>query len=176
LTRSAQSPRSGPPFPYRRERLASYHAVETFDCGDAAIDKFLHDDALAEQQAGLSSVTVALDTADGTVVGYYTLSPVSIRLDEGVLRTLGLAAATYPMAGGYLFGRLGVTKSYAGQGIGSALVAIALDDAADATQHTGGVFLAVDPKDDGLVQWYEKLGFARLDPKRRRAVRRLEIP
>ncbi len=176
MTRSSRSPRAGRPFPFRLEQLTSGHPIAAFSCGDAAIDKFLHDDALTEQQLGLSSVTVALDAANGTVAGYYTLSPVSIRLDQGVLDALGLAGAPYPMVGGYLLGRLGVATSYAGKRIGSALVAIALDDAAEATQRTGGVFLAVDPKDDGLVQWYEKLGFTRLDPKRRRVVRRLEHP
>jgi hypothetical protein len=39
----------------------------------------------------------------------------------------------------------------------------------------GGAFLAVDPKSDKLLAWYEGLdfGFRRLDPSRRRIVVKL---
>lgn len=165
------------PVPLRLERLAAHHPVTAFACGDAAIDDYLHHHALPEQAAGLSRVTVALDPhAEDAVVGYYTLSPLGIRLDGALLRTIGLEAVPYPMVGGYLLGRLGVARDWAGRGIGAALVAVALDAAAQASVETGGVFLAVDPKDERLVAWYARLGFARLDPKRRRMVRRLGRP
>lgn len=165
-----------PSAPLRLERLAAHHPLAAFTCGDAAIDDFLHHHALAEQQAGLSSVMVVLDPAEGdAVVGYYSLSPLSIRLDAGLLQAVGLGAVPYPMVGGYLLGRFGVATTRAGQGIGEALVAVALEAAAHARVETGGVFLAVDPKDERVVAWYERLGFTRLDSGRRRVVRRLEV-
>lgn len=168
------NPRRGPASAsLRLEGLVAHHPVAAFACGDASIDEYLRHHALAEQAAGLSRVTVAVDAADGTVVGYYTLSPLGIRLDEALLRAVGLEVVPYPMVGGYLLGRLGVARDRAGQGIGAALVAVALDAATQASVEAGGVFLAVDPKDEGVAAWYARLGFARLDSKRSRMVRRL---
>ena len=123
---------------------------------------------------GLSSVTVAIDpSAPDTVVGFFTLSPLSIRIDPRLLAAVGLDAVPYPSVGGYLLGRLGVDVEYQGQGIGQALVAVAISQARQGRAGTGGVFMAVDAKDDGLVAWYERLGFARLGPHTRRLVLRL---
>jgi predicted N-acetyltransferase YhbS len=130
--------------------------------------------AVTEQAMGLSSVTVAIDVMkDGKVVGYFSLSPLSIRLDPRVLATLGLPAdrIPYPSVGGFLLGRLGVEKSYQGQGIGEALVAIAVDRCRKQRESTGGVFLAVDAKTDGLISYYAKLGFGRLGESKRLMMR-----
>ena len=166
------SPRTTAPF--RLEPLTAQHRVDEFSSGDAAIDAFLRASALAEQSMGLSSVTVALDpSADNGVVGYFTLSPLSIRIDPRILATLGLAAVPYPSVGGYLLGRLGVQRHYQRRGIGQALVAVAIAQARQGRTGTGGVFIAVDPKDDSLVGWYERLGFVRLGLQTRRVVMRL---
>lgn len=139
-----------------------------------AIDAFLHASALAEQSMGLSSVTVALDRRkDNRVAGFFTLSPLSIRIDPRILAALGLGTVPYPSVGGYLLGRLGVDAHYQRRGMGQALVAVAIVQARQGRTGTGGVFIAVDPKDDSLVRWYERLGFIRLGLHTRRAVMRL---
>ena len=75
--------------------------------------------------------------------------------------------------GSYLLGRLGVDEHYQGRGIGQALVAVAIAQARQRRAGTGGVFIAVDPKDDSLLGWYERLGFIRLGLHTRRAVMRV---
>lgn len=162
------------------EALASHHSIAAFSSEDAAIDAFLHSQALAEQTMGLSSVTVALEgSRSETVVGFFTLSPLSIKLDPRLLASLDLAkdAIKYPSVGGYLLGRLGVARSFQKQGIGSSLVAIAVQHARLGRAGAGGVFLAVDAQPNGsipmekLIDWYEKLGFKRLGESRRLVMR-----
>lgn len=166
------------PPPFRLESLNEHHQVTAFTCRDVAIDRFLRDQALAEQRAGLCSVTVAINSqlTAQDLVGFFTLSPLSIPIDSGVLTALGIEQPQYRGIGGYLLGRLRVDTAYQGKGVGKALVAVALAEVRRLRAGAGGVFLAVDPKDDDLVAWYERLGFRRLHATRRRVVIKLQDP
>jgi len=157
---------------FRLEVLSAAHAVTTCVTGTEALDSYLHRLALAEQAQGLATVHVAVD-ADESIIGFFTLSPLSLRLDQLSVALPSLAGAIYPQIGGYLLGRMGVHAARQGGGIGAAMVASA--EAIAQQSRTGGVFLAVDPKDDNLIGYYVKFGFERLAPNgpRRRMVRSL---
>jgi GNAT superfamily N-acetyltransferase len=111
--------------------------------------------------------------ADESILGFFTLSPLSLRLDQLSVALPSLVGAVYPQIGGYLLGRMGVHAARQGSGIGAAMVASA--EAIAQQSRTGGVFLAVDPKDDDLVGYHVKFGFERLAPHgpRRRMIRSL---
>lgn len=83
-----------------------------------------------------------------------------------------MAQSPYVQIGGYLLGRLGTDQTVQHGGMGASVVARLSKIAAQLRDITGGVFLAVDPKEDWLVSWYQKLGFSRLspDPTRRKMV------
>lgn len=175
---------SGPRFPLIQ--LAPHHDVQKFNSGAhpgaQEIDEYLKSSALVEQAAGLSSVWIAIDSrsseSDSQVVGYFTLSPLSVPLTTVVLAQLGLQPVPYRAVGGYLLGRLGVASHLQGQHLGAALVAAAIKMTQQARSEAGGAFLAVDPKNDELLEWYQRLdfGFRRLDPSsatKRRLVLRL---
>ncbi len=75
---------------------------------------------------------------------------------------------------GYLLGRLGVALKWQGKGFGEAIVAAAFGRAQHlATNAAGGMFLVVDPKTERLAQWYEKLGFTRINPRKLRVAKAL---
>ena len=156
----------------RLEVLTAAHAVTTCVTGTEALETYLHTLALAEQAQGLATVHVAVD-ADESILGFFTLSPLSLRLDQLSVALPSLAGAVYPQIGGYLLGRMGVHAARQRSGIGAAMVASA--EAIAQQSRTGGVFLAVDPKDDDLVGYYVKFGFERLAPHgpRRRMIRSL---
>ncbi|MBC7672465.1 MAG: GNAT family N-acetyltransferase [Polaromonas sp.] len=163
-------------------QLAPTHDLERFACGKhpgaAEIDEYLKTSALAEQSAGLSQVWVALDSHDAAVAGYFTLSPLSVPISPEVLAQLGMGTVPYRAVGGYLLGRLGVAVHRQGEGLGGVLVAAAIRTARQAQRDVGGAFVAVDPKNDRLLKWYEALdfGFPRLDPRsstRRRLILKL---
>jgi GNAT superfamily N-acetyltransferase len=152
---------------YTFTALAPTHTVGAFSCGDAEIDAYLHTRAAAEQALHLCQVYVMADAAS-RVWAYGTLSPVSVTVDAGLLRAVGISPAPHRAIGGYLLGRSGVDGALQKRGIGQSVVARLARMAARQRDVTGGVFLAVDAKSDWLVSWYEQLSFRRLDAKRRR--------
>lgn len=169
--------------PFSLVRLGASHPVENFTCGSrpgaAEIDEYLKTHALMEQAQGLSSVWLAIDN-DGQgpsspIAGYFSLSPLSIRLSDSLLESVGLSDVQYRTVGGYLLGRLGVAVHLQGKGLGAVLIAMAIKIARQVRHEAGGAFLAVDPKSAELLAWYESLdfGFRRLDPSRSRLVLRL---
>jgi GNAT superfamily N-acetyltransferase len=164
---------------FRLERLDERHHVSTFTCGSrpgaADIDDFLRTRALAEQSEGLSSTTVVVDTSSLGIVGFFTLSPLSIGIDTEVRSALGLGEARYARVGGYLLGRLGVAVEHQGRDFGELLVERAIDAAQRAQHAVGGAFLAVDAKNERLLAWYLNLGFGfqRLHAGSRRIITRL---
>ena len=149
--------------------LSSVHDVRAFECGDVEIDEFLRHRAAGEQAQGLSQVYVTAG-GENRVLGYFTLSPVMVRVDAAVLERLAVGAVPYPQIGGFLLGRLGVDKSIQRSGVGEALVMRAAQLTKAEAAIVGGAFLAVDPKTDKLVQWYEKQDFRSLGGKTRRMV------
>lgn len=160
--------RAGPPPDLRLELLNRGHPIAAFSPGDVAIDTFLHDQALLEQDAGLSRTTVAVSARSGEVVGFFSLSPMVIPVDSRALTALGLTVSVpYPKIGGCLLGRLGVLESCHGQGLGRALIALATDRARRSQAEVGGVFLAVDAKSERLAKWYATLGFRQIGQSRR---------
>jgi hypothetical protein len=56
----------------RIEKLRRDHAVEGFDCGKAALNRFLEPHALQGQQAGAATTYLGVNGAE--VVGFYSLS------------------------------------------------------------------------------------------------------
>jgi len=175
--------RQRPTPPFRLTPLTESCPVGAFTCGArtgaAEINEYFRTRAMAEQSAGLSSVTVAINPhavldAD-VVVGFFTLSPLSIPISSAVLDAVGMRGVSYRSIGGYLLGRLGVAKPYQGHDYGAALVAAAIKTARRAQEDTGGFFLAVDAKNDSLVRWCTKLefGFVQLERSRSRLVMRL---
>lgn len=162
--------------PLRIEQLTEEHDVAAFTCGEganaAAITSYLQSQAFAEQAAGFNRVYVAVDISmPRTIVAYFTLSMVTIPVDPNIMRVAG--RIPYKQVGALLLGRLGVAAQHQSAGLGSALVERAVEIARRVAQDVGGNALVVDPKDDDLVAWYERLSFVRLSPQRRRMIRPL---
>ena len=154
-------------------KLTADHPVQAFTCGSKPgaeeIDGYFRTSALLEQENGLSAVWVLIDTDatrdDDRIVGFFTLSPVGVKVNPVVTEAIGLRIA-YPAVGGWLLGRLGVAVQHQGDEVGRDLVAAARDKALELRASGGGAFLVVDPKNDKLAAWYDSLqfGFQRLDP------------
>jgi GNAT superfamily N-acetyltransferase len=133
---------------------------------------------MVEQTLGFSSVTVAVERdapssarpGSIAVIGFFSLSPTSIRVAEPLLTKLGLPAVPYPTLGGFLLGRLGVQEESQGKGIGAALVAVAIEYAETGRLGVGGAFVALDAEEEELVPFYTRLGFDRLYPGKLRMI------
>jgi len=58
------------------EPIAKHHDRKAFDCGDAAMNKFLQQYARHSHDAGGAKIFLAIDNADHTtVLGFYSLAP-----------------------------------------------------------------------------------------------------
>lgn len=66
--------------------------------------------------------------SDGEVLGYFTLSPTTVRLDDVLAGLLG-DPPPYRQIPGFFLGQLGVASAVQDQGVGRALVVRAYDTA-----------------------------------------------
>src|SRR3972149_10266843 len=147
-------------------RLRDEHPVDALSCGTrpgaADVNKYLRESARTEQEARIAAVWVVEDTAattrEGRIVGFFTLSPVGVRLSPVLMEAMGIMAPYHTM-GGWLLGRMGLAVQHQGHDLGRHLVASAIRTARDLSYATAGPLLAVDPANADLMQWYLGLGF-----------------
>ncbi len=137
------------------EKLQRAHAVERFDCGNEALNRFLIRYAFQNQQAGASTTYVAL--ADREVAGYYTLVVGQVE-HEGAPERLkkGLARHPVPIM---LLARPAVATRCQGRGLGSGLMKDAMLRTLQAADIAGIRAFAVHAKDDTARAFYERFDF-----------------
>ena len=138
------------------EKLQRGHAVDTFDCGREALNRFLIRFAFQNQQAGGSQTYVAL--AQTEIVGYYTLVVGQVDYDDAPERlTKGLARHPVPIM---LLARLAIANSWQGKGLGAGLLKDAMLRTLQAADIAGIRAFAVHAKDDEARAFYEHFDFA----------------
>jgi GNAT superfamily N-acetyltransferase len=140
---------------YRIEPLQASHAVETIDCGDEALNRFLIRFALANQRARASRTYVAM--AGDAVVGFHTLvvGEVSPEQAHEWIRK-GLARHPIPLM---VLARLAVAVNHQAQGLSAALLKDAIGRTLAAANIAGVRALAVHAKDERARGYYEHFGF-----------------
>jgi len=139
----------------RIEKLAAHHALDGFTCGQAALDRFLLNFALANQRASASQTYLAL--AEDVVIGYYTLVVGEVEYDSAPERLKrGLARHPVPIM---VLGRLAVSSSWQGKGVGAGLLKDAMLRTLQAADIAGIRAFAVHAKDDTVRAFYERFEF-----------------
>jgi len=142
----------------RIEKLNRSHAVEEFDCGRDALNRFLIRYALVNQHAEASQTYVAL--ADDVVAGYYTLVVGQVQYSAAPERwTKGLVRHPVPIM---LLARLAIGVQWQGKGLGSGLLKDAMQRTLAAAEIAGIRAFAVHAKDDEARAFYEHFGFSPL--------------
>ena len=139
----------------RIEKLARTHAVDAFDCGEDALNRFLTRFALPNQQANASQTYIGL--AADVVIGYYTLvvSEVAYADAPDHLKK-GLARHPVPLM---LLARLAVSAAWKGKGVGAGLLKDAMLRTKQAAEIGGIRALTAHAKDDTARAFYEHFGF-----------------
>ncbi len=141
------------------ERLAAHHDVARFDSGMKALDEWFRYHAITNQQRDLSRTFVLLDDNElgNPVVGFYSLTMGGeSRTDLPTGYRHGLPDVSIGMA---LLGRLAIAAGRQGQGLGRDLLVAAIEQAATASRHVAGRFIAVDPIDENARDFYRHFGF-----------------
>jgi GNAT superfamily N-acetyltransferase len=138
------------------EKLHSAHAVQDFNCGREALNRYLIRYALQNQQAGASQTYLAL--ADAEVAGYYTLVVGQVEYDGAPERLKkGLARHPVPIM---LLARLAIARHWQGKGLGSGLLKDAMRRTLQAADIAGIRAFAVHAKDEEAKAFYERYDFA----------------
>ena len=139
---------------WHEEPVGKHHDRGTFDCGDKALNQFLHRHARQSHEKGGTKTYLAV--GDGKILGYYSLSPASIAYERApqVIKR-GLARHDVPV---FRLGRLAVDSSVQGQGLGGQLLLAAGRRCLLVALQAGGVALLIDAKNEGVAKWYASYG------------------
>jgi GNAT superfamily N-acetyltransferase len=131
-------------------KLTETDRIDTFDCGQAALNQFLQRYALVNQKANSAQTYVCCQ--GDVVVGFHSLTVGSVDPQAAPSRvTKGLARHPVPVM---ILARLAVDKAHQGKGLGQALLKDALLRTARAADIAGIRCLLVHAKDDSARQWY----------------------
>lgn len=142
---------------WHEEPISRKHDRASFDCGEEALNEFLHRHARRSHELGGAKTFVAVaDSDDATILAFYSVSPASVgyaRTPETVRR--GLARHEVP---GFRLARLAVDKQAQGRGMGGQLLLAAGRRCLLAATEVGGVVLVIDAKNATVAEWYAKFG------------------
>lgn len=145
--------------PFRVRALDDSIPRGDFACGNELLDRYFKTQITQDIRRRIASAFVALETASGTVAGYYTLAATSIPLTaiaEDVARKL----PRYPVIPAVRLGRLAVDRQFHKLGLGGALLADALVRCAKSD--IAAYALVVDAKDAAAVAFYLHHGLIQL--------------
>jgi GNAT superfamily N-acetyltransferase len=139
----------------RIEKVRRDHAVESFDCGKPALNRFLDRHALQSQQAGATTTYLALQGDE--VAGFYSLAVGQVEYADAPDRlTKGLARHPVPIM---LLARMAVASSYQGKRLGAGLLKEAMLRTLQASEIAGVRAFVVHAKDDEARAFYEHFDF-----------------
>ncbi len=141
--------------------LNSNHDRPSFHCGVASLDDYLHTQASQDVKRRISRVFVATMAANPhIVVGYYTLSALSIELDQ-LPNTLARKLPRHPIPAA-LLGRLAVDQQVRSHGVGRMLLVNAIQRTLAVGDEIAIYAIVVDALDERAQSFYEQFGFSLL--------------
>ncbi len=142
------------------EPLDRRHDRTAFSCGLPELDRYLSRQAGQDVRRQIARVFVCTAGDADAVLGFYTLSALSIDL-ASLPEALSRKLPRHPVPCA-LIGRLAVDASVHGHGLGSLLLADAVRRVAAAGETVAMHALIVDAANEGAKRFYEGFGFAPL--------------
>lgn len=144
--------------PFRVAPLEAAHDRTPFNSGTEPLDDYFQRRVTQDIHRRITACFVALTHAQ-RIAGYYTLASTSLLLHD-LPATIGKKLPRYPSVPAVRMGRLAVDQNFKGQGLGGALLADALDRAANS--EIAAYALVVDAKDESAASFYRHHGFIAL--------------
>jgi GNAT superfamily N-acetyltransferase len=143
------------------EPLNPTHDRTGFQCGVEALDRYLKKQAKQDIKRRISRVFVATKSDNPkAVIGYYTLSTLSIELNQ-LPEKIARKLPKHPVPAA-LIGRLATCKAARGQGVGKLLLADAVKRTLAVSDQIAIYAMVVDAINDNAKGFYEQFGFIRL--------------
>ena len=147
--------------------LNNKHTRPKFHSGTASLDDYIQKQARQDVKRRISRVFVATSKEQpNTIMGYYTLSSLSIELSQ-LPEALARKLPRHPVPAA-LLGRLAVNKADQGHGIGSMLLADAIKRTLSVSEEIAIYAMVVDSIDKRAQRFYEQFGFSPLSSGSRR--------
>ena len=142
-------------------RLDPSHDLNSFNCGNAALNAWLQNTSRQHQKKNISRTFVLTqDESPATILGYYALAirglTMSEALPQNMKKSLPLKVPAMTLA------RLAVSIEEQRKGHGERLLLDALEQVKHASRLIGGSFLFVDAKDTQSAGFYARYGFVAL--------------
>jgi GNAT superfamily N-acetyltransferase len=138
-------PRLSAPVP-----LTAEHDLSAFDCGEPALDDWLRQRALRNESRFSRTYVVC---EGNRVVAYFCISAGAVERAAAPGKLRRNAPDAIPVS---VIGRLAVSRSHAGKGLGADILADALRRIATASQSIGIGAVLVHAKDDAAKRFYMK--------------------
>ena len=147
--------------------LDSRHDRPGFHCGVISLDDYIRKQARQDVKRRVSRVFVASATEyPNSIVGYYTLSTLSIELSQ-LPEALARKLPRHPVPAA-LLGRLAVNQRAQGHGVGGLLLVDAIKRTLAISKEIAIYAMVVDAIDDRAQRFYEQFGFSLLSSGSRR--------
>src|SRR5579862_4191375 len=142
--------------------LNDSHDRSGFACGVESLDRYLKIQAGQDVRRKANAVFVlGLLAEPKRVLGYHT--PCAMAISQGeVPEAARKHVPRYPLVSCTLIGRLAVAKDQQGQGLGSILLADALQRSFESAGTVGSSMVIVDALDEAAAGFYAAYGFVRL--------------
>jgi predicted N-acetyltransferase YhbS len=129
-----------------------------FSCGKPELDRYLREQATQDARRKFAAPFVAVADGSATVVGYYTLSALSVVMGDlpaEVVRKL----PRYPEVPVTLLGRLAVDTHHQGRGLGEHLLMDGLSRSLATSAHVASFAVVVDAIDEEACAFYRHFEF-----------------
>ena len=144
------------------------HDRAAFSCGYQELDNYIRNQASQDLKRNLAAVFVVVRNDNARkVIGYYTLSPRHIQLEQ-LPEEIAKNAGKYNTVGVTLLGRMAVDSSQQGQGIGELLLLEALKQSLLGSERVASFAVFVEAKDEKAAGFYRKYGFIELPEDKRK--------
>jgi predicted GNAT family N-acyltransferase len=141
------------------EPLNDDHHRPAFQCGIESLDSYLKRQAKQDIKRRISRVFVATTPADPNhIVGYYTLSSLSIELDQ-LPEALARKLPKHPIPAA-LIGRLAVSKNGRGNGVGTMLLVDAIKRTLAVSEEIAIYAMVVEAINEEASAFYRQFGFS----------------
>ncbi len=139
------------------EPLGRHHDRAAFSCGNPSLDLYLRRQAGQDVRRRVARVFVARGDEPSRILGFYTLSALSIE-GTGLPAAMARKLPRHPLPAA-LVGRLAVDLSHQGRRIGSCLLVDALQRTLAASETIAVFAMVVDAIDDSAKAFYASFGF-----------------
>lgn len=128
----------------------------SFSCSVKALESYFHQNASQDVKKGLAKCFVLIDNKQSKIIGYYTLSALSVPVSDIPQERIN-KGIPYPNIPAVLIARLAIDDCFQMQEYGKFLIADAMYKIKNTT--VGSAILVVEAKDDNAASFYERLGF-----------------